>query len=207
MIWLMATLTALPILVMSDLFIPELSSWHQNGGHYVCQERWSDPSQQTLYTTILLLLQFCFPLAIISFNYGCIFIEIWSKKVPGEANQDRDLRLARSKQKVNYHLFCLALIHSVWCHIFILEDALLSIKFYILPVLHQIPGINCSLWEMVWQTVFIYKKWNRWLFILIISSRFHKKKCSSFSSIQVSTIRVISIDEPYWRVTLRMGQI
>ena len=96
----MAILTALPILVLSELIIPEFSAWHQKGERCICQEQWSDPDLQSIYTTILLLLQFCFPSAVISFNYVCILIEIWGKKIPGEAHQDRDIRLARSKRKV-----------------------------------------------------------------------------------------------------------
>jgi len=111
---LAATLTALPILVLSELTIPEFSAWHQDGERYICQERWSDPDQESLYTTVLLLLQFCIPLAIISFNYGCIFVEIWGKKIPGEAHQDRDARLARSKHKVSRHLID-TLLHYIKC--------------------------------------------------------------------------------------------
>lgn len=101
MIWLMAVLAALPLLVLSQLVIPEFSPWHQNGQRYICQEKWSDPWQQSLYTIVLLVVQFCFPLAVISFNYGYILITVWGKKIPGEAHRDRDLRLARSKRKVN----------------------------------------------------------------------------------------------------------
>jgi neuropeptide Y receptor len=94
-----ASLTALPTLLVSELTLPE-SEWHINGGYYICQEMWQDRDAQTQYTTSLLLLQFCLPLSVMIFTYGRIGVEIWGKKTPGEAHQNRDLRLARSKRKV-----------------------------------------------------------------------------------------------------------
>lgn len=103
--WLAAIATALPTLLVSSLVIPEESLWHKNGAHYICQEEWADPEQKGLYTMVLMLLQFCLPLAILIFNYGRIGLEIWGKKTPGEAHQDRDLRMARSKRKVTCCIF------------------------------------------------------------------------------------------------------
>lgn len=99
-VWLAAVSTAMPTLVLSELIIPEGSHWHKSASLYICTEVWSDRDQQTQYTTVLLLLQYCFPLAVLVFTYGRIGIEIWGKKTPGEAHQHRDLRLARSKRKV-----------------------------------------------------------------------------------------------------------
>ena len=101
-VWIVATLTALPTLLVSELILPENSSWHQEGDRYVCQEMWADRVQQTQYTYVLLILQYCFPLAVLLFTYGRIGLEIWGTKTPGEAHQNRDLRLARSKRKVHY---------------------------------------------------------------------------------------------------------
>ena len=113
-VWLLAITAASPTAVVSELYQPEESIWHQSGGHYICHEHWSDPKQQFNYTTAILLLQFCIPLLIIAFNYGCIAIEIWGKKVPGEAHQHRDLRLAQSKRKVNFHFFCFLSVFHNW---------------------------------------------------------------------------------------------
>ena len=92
----------MPMLVLSELILPEDSYWHSSGDRYICTEVWADRDQQTQYTTVLLLLQYCFPLAVLVFTYGRIGLEIWGKKTPGEAHQHRDLRLARSKRKVLY---------------------------------------------------------------------------------------------------------
>ena len=97
----MAALTALPTLLVSELTLPESSDWHVREGLYICQEMWPDRDAQTQYTTSLLLLQFCLPLSVMIFTYGRIGVEIWGKKTPGEAHQNRDLRLARSKRKVH----------------------------------------------------------------------------------------------------------
>lgn len=99
-VWLAGVFTAMPILVMSGLVMPETSAWHRQDERYICTEVWQDRSQQSQYTTVLLFLQYCFPLAVLVFTYGRIGVEIWGKKTPGEAHQHRDLRLARSKRKV-----------------------------------------------------------------------------------------------------------
>lgn len=88
------------MLFTSKLMVPEDSMWHQCADRYICMEMWTDPAQKTQYTAVLLLLQYCFPLAVLVFTYGRIGLEIWGKKTPGEAHQHRDLRLARSKRKV-----------------------------------------------------------------------------------------------------------
>ena len=93
----------MPMLLLSKLIVPENSKWHSCADRYICTEVWADPMQQTQYTTVLLLLQYCFPLAVLVFTYGRIGLEIWGKKAPGEAHQHRDLRLARSKRKVPYN--------------------------------------------------------------------------------------------------------
>nr|CAH0112594.1 unnamed protein product [Daphnia galeata] len=99
-VWLAAVSTAMPMLLLSKLIVPENSKWHSCADRYICTEVWADPMQQTQYTTVLLLLQYCFPLAVLVFTYGRIGLEIWGKKAPGEAHQHRDLRLARSKRKM-----------------------------------------------------------------------------------------------------------
>ena len=98
-VWLAAFSTAMPMLLFSELILPD-SYWHYSENRYICTEVWADRDQQTQYTTVLLLLQYCFPLAVLVFTYGWIGLEIWGKKTPGEAHQHRDLRLARSKRKV-----------------------------------------------------------------------------------------------------------
>lgn len=99
-VWLAGVFTALPILVLSELVQPPKNEWYRKDSRYICTEVWSERDQQSQYTTVLLLLQYCFPLAVLVFTYGRIVVEIWGKKTPGEAHQHRDLRLARSKRKV-----------------------------------------------------------------------------------------------------------
>ncbi len=98
-VWVVAGVTALPILIVSELVIPK-DPWHEYEERYVCQEMWDDMDQQKQYTYVILVLQYILPVAVLVFTYGRIVGEIWGKKTPGEAHQHRDLRLARSKRKV-----------------------------------------------------------------------------------------------------------
>jgi 7 transmembrane receptor (rhodopsin family) len=102
-IWLLALVTALPILLLSELTIPDVE-WYSKNQLYVCSEKWDSERDKSMYTNILFLLQYCFPLLVLLFTYGRIGIEIWGKRTPGEAHRNRDLRFARSKRKVIFFL-------------------------------------------------------------------------------------------------------
>lgn len=67
---------------------------------YVCQEHWSSPLYNYYYTIALLVLQFVLPLVVLIFTYSRIAFAVWGKKPPGEAENSRDQRMAKSKRKV-----------------------------------------------------------------------------------------------------------
>lgn len=52
-------------------------------------------------------LQFLLPLTVLIFTYTRIAIAVWGKRPPGEAQNTRDQRMAKSKRKVsrNFHIF------------------------------------------------------------------------------------------------------
>ena len=49
---------------------------------------------------ILMVLQYVVPLLVLVFTYTRIAIVVWGKQTPGEAENLRDQRMARSKRKV-----------------------------------------------------------------------------------------------------------
>lgn len=69
----------------------------------ICQEKWTIPDRNFYYTLALLALQFVIPLAVLIFTYTRIAIAVWGKRPPGEAENSRDQRMARSKRKVSHN--------------------------------------------------------------------------------------------------------
>ena len=67
---------------------------------YICQEMWEVEIYNYYYTLILMALQFIIPLTVLIFTYTRIAIIVWGKRPPGEAENLRDQRMARSKRKV-----------------------------------------------------------------------------------------------------------
>lgn len=52
------------------------------------------------YSIALLVLQFVIPFVVLIFTYSRIAFAVWGKKPPGEAENSRDQRMAKSKRKV-----------------------------------------------------------------------------------------------------------
>lgn len=52
------------------------------------------------YSTLLMVLQYIIPLKVLVFTYTSIATVIWCHRIPGEAENARDKRMARSKRKV-----------------------------------------------------------------------------------------------------------
>lgn len=67
---------------------------------YVCEEHWPLQVYNSYYTIALLVLQFVFPLLVLIYTYTRIAFAVWGKKPPGEAENSRDQRMAKSKRKV-----------------------------------------------------------------------------------------------------------
>ncbi|KAI8130820.1 Neuropeptide Y receptor [Lucilia cuprina] len=98
-IWIIALATAFPIPIVSKLVQP--GDWHVYCERYVCQEEWASKEQNYYYTWALLTLQFLVPLSVLIFTYTRIALAVWGKRPPGEAENSRDQRMARSKRKVS----------------------------------------------------------------------------------------------------------
>lgn len=72
---------------------------------YICREMWPSRVQEYYYTLALFTLQFVLPLVVLIFTYTRIAIAVWGKRPPGEAENSRDQRMARSKRKVSLQIF------------------------------------------------------------------------------------------------------
>ena len=111
-IWIMALSVPLPVAILSRTVAMNGSS------HEHCVEVWPNDKGRYIYSLVIMVLQYFLPLFVLLFTYTRIAIVIWVKKPPGEAENQRDQRLAASKRKVNLsnsfpqkvHLFKLIII-------------------------------------------------------------------------------------------------
>ena len=95
-IWIMALSVALPVAILSRTMVINGSS------HEICDEIWPNHQSRVIYSMVIMVLQYFLPLFVLLFTYTRIAIVIWVKKPPGEAENQRDRRLAASKRKVNF---------------------------------------------------------------------------------------------------------
>ncbi|XP_037519648.1 neuropeptide SIFamide receptor [Rhipicephalus sanguineus] len=69
-------------------------------GVTLCVEQWPDERSSTLYFILAhLVLCYIFPLLLIVVCYGCIWVKVWRRSIPGETKQT-DLMIQKSKLKV-----------------------------------------------------------------------------------------------------------
>ncbi|XP_034943887.1 RYamide receptor [Chelonus insularis] len=97
-VWLVALTVSSPIAVVSRLSQP--SERYQKCNRYICQEQWPSAHQRYYYSIALLVLQYLVPLIVLIFTYSSIAIKVWGKRPPGEAENIRDQRMAKSKRKM-----------------------------------------------------------------------------------------------------------
>ncbi|CAK9300605.1 unnamed protein product [Gordionus sp. m RMFG-2023] len=116
-IYIFALLIPLPIAILSRLALEEapivpvelqtpnisLNKYNhsQNRVYYKCVESWSSHVSKKIFSVSLLLLQYAFPLMILTFTYFSICKKIWGNETPGEAHVIRDEKIVKSKIKVN----------------------------------------------------------------------------------------------------------
>ncbi|XP_013779266.1 RYamide receptor-like [Limulus polyphemus] len=94
LVWLVALITPLPTVVVSSLVAARSSdSFH-------CTEVWNPPEQRYYYGMALMTLQYFLPLLVLIYTYARIAVVVWVKQTPGEAEDNRDQRLAASKRKM-----------------------------------------------------------------------------------------------------------
>lgn len=82
--------------------VRQLKEQYQEQKKYFCQESWTFwPPGKYYYSMALMILQFVLPLFVLVITYTRIVIVVWGKRMPGEEDNARDARMARSKRKVN----------------------------------------------------------------------------------------------------------
>ena len=96
-IWLLSLAVPLPIAILSQTVTRDYTGKPREH----CEESWSDPNHRYIYSLVIMVLQYFLPLFVLTFTYTWIGIVIWVQKTPGEAQNNRDQRMAASKRKVS----------------------------------------------------------------------------------------------------------
>ena len=107
LIWMFSMAVPLPVALVSRIV-------QQSDGHGQqidkCLELWPRPGQSYVYSMVVMVLQYFLPLSVLSLTYSRIGVVIWVKRPPGEAESNRDQRMAASKRKVRVLRSSLVLI-------------------------------------------------------------------------------------------------
>ncbi len=93
LIWTLALSVPLPVAILSRTSV-------KNDSREYCEEEWPIERGRYIYSLVIMVLQYFLPLSVLLFTYARIAIVIWVKKPPGEAENQRDQRMAASKRKV-----------------------------------------------------------------------------------------------------------
>uniref|UniRef100_A0A4Y0BMY9 G-protein coupled receptors family 1 profile domain-containing protein n=1 Tax=Anopheles funestus TaxID=62324 RepID=A0A4Y0BMY9_ANOFN len=110
-VWIIALITAVPIAIFSTLYFP--TDWHVQCNVPICAEKWPSPEQDDYYTIALLTTQFIVPLVVLIFTYTRIAIVVWGKRPPGEAENSRDQRMAKSKRKMIKMMVTVVIVFTI----------------------------------------------------------------------------------------------
>lgn len=92
-IWIFALLIPLPTAILSRLSM--------DNGEPHCDEEWGEATHRYIYSVVIMILQYFLPLFVLAASYTWIGVVMWIKKPPGEAQSERDQRMAASKRKVS----------------------------------------------------------------------------------------------------------
>ncbi|RZF41430.1 hypothetical protein LSTR_LSTR000144 [Laodelphax striatellus] len=110
-VWAIAIATAFPIFTVSHLSQP--SPWHKSCQRFICTENWESKEYQGFYTFLLLIMQYVVPFTVLVFTYTRIAVVVWGKRIPGEAENSRDVRMARSKKKMIKMMVTVVVVFTV----------------------------------------------------------------------------------------------
>lgn len=72
------------------------------------------PDYEYTYSMVLMLLQYVIPSGVLIFTYTRIGVAIWCHRIPGEAENSRDQRIAKSKKKVSQFFRTLMILLRKW---------------------------------------------------------------------------------------------
>ncbi|XP_076458366.1 RYamide receptor-like [Babylonia areolata] len=108
LIWALALAVPVPTAILSRMQYEGNDT--SNG---LCLEVWQDERDRYIYSVVLMMLQYFIPLIIITFSNARIGYLIWLKKTPGEAERDRDRRIASSKRRIMKMIIVVVVIYAV----------------------------------------------------------------------------------------------
>nr|XP_023014387.1 RYamide receptor [Leptinotarsa decemlineata] len=100
LVWMIAGTTVLPSAFFAKIIQPDYP--YVDCDRYICREDFSRIGQEyeVLYSKILMVFQYVIPSIVLIFTYTSIAVVIWCHRIPGEAENSRDMRIAKSKRKV-----------------------------------------------------------------------------------------------------------
>ncbi|XP_046743806.1 RYamide receptor isoform X1 [Diprion similis] len=110
-VWLVALATASPIAAVSRLVQP--AEQFVKCGRYICHEDWPTNDYRYYYSMALLVMQYLIPLLVLMFTYTSIAVVVWGKQIPGEAENTRDQRMARSKRKMVKMMMTVVIVFTI----------------------------------------------------------------------------------------------
>ncbi|XP_043801555.1 RYamide receptor-like isoform X2 [Apis laboriosa] len=110
-VWMLAMVISLPIAIVSKLFQPSIQ--YKRCNQYICIEVWPSLENRYYYSIALLVLQYVIPITVLVFTYTSIAIMVWGKRPPGEAENIRDQRMARSKRKMVKMMVTVVIVFTV----------------------------------------------------------------------------------------------
>ncbi|CAL7940739.1 unnamed protein product [Xylocopa violacea] len=110
-VWMLAMVISLPIAVVSKLYQP--SEQYKKCDQYVCEEVWPSMEKKYYYSIALLVLQYVIPIMVLVFTYTSIAVMVWGKRPPGEAENVRDQRMARSKRKMVKMMMTVVIVFTI----------------------------------------------------------------------------------------------
>ncbi|XP_076393375.1 RYamide receptor-like isoform X1 [Megachile rotundata] len=110
-VWVLAMVISFPIAVVSKLSQPSMQ--HQRCNQYICKEVWPTIENRYYYSIALLVLQYVIPIMVLMYTYTSIAVMVWGKRPPGEADNVRDQRMARSKKKMVKMIVTVVIVFTI----------------------------------------------------------------------------------------------
>ncbi|VDI07919.1 neuropeptide Y receptor [Mytilus galloprovincialis] len=109
-VWIMSAAVPLPTAITSKIVYSNDTDQCPKGQ---CIEVFTGGMNRSVYSLVILLLQYFIPLMALACTYSRIGYIIWIKKTPGEAVPMRDERLANSKRKMVKMMIIVVLVYGM----------------------------------------------------------------------------------------------
>ena len=112
-IWLIAIALTLPIAMQSYVF--DLSEIYDtlNETTLVCTEYWDDVDSRRKYTIALFVVQFAYPLFLVTVAHASIAIKLKRNVKPGARSRDNDIQENRRRRRLNRMLSAVVTVFAV----------------------------------------------------------------------------------------------